>query len=233
MPDYQLYYWPVPFRGQFIRAALAYAQKSWSEADGAEISAYMAAPSESLPIPFMAPPLLIDNSRNFAIAQMPAVMLYLGDTLHLMPTAPGPRAVTAKIINDANDVLDEITLNGGKSMWTGERWQRFEPRLKRWMSLWEELGRRHGLQAGSGYLLGGDAPGIADIMTATLWNTMTERFRLLAEMLEDTAPITASLSRRIYDLPALAALARKAQADYGSAYCGGQIEKALRRVLRA
>ena len=233
MLDYQLYYWPVPFRGQFIRAALAYAEIGWSEADGTEILAFMASPPESLPIPFMAPPLLIDKSRDFAIAQMPAIMLYLGDTLHLMPTAPGPRALTTKIINDANDVLDEITLNGGKSMWTGERWRKFEPRLKRWMSLWEEMGRRHGLQAGSGFLLGGDAPGLADIMTATLWNTMTERFRPLADMLEDTAPNTASLSRRIYDLPALAALASKARSDYGEAYCGGQIERALRRVLLA
>jgi len=28
MPDYELYYWSVPFRGQFVRAVLAYAGKS-------------------------------------------------------------------------------------------------------------------------------------------------------------------------------------------------------------
>lgn len=27
MPDYELYYWSVPFRGQFVRAVLAYAGK--------------------------------------------------------------------------------------------------------------------------------------------------------------------------------------------------------------
>ena len=28
MPHYELYYWSVPFRGQFVRAVLAYAGKT-------------------------------------------------------------------------------------------------------------------------------------------------------------------------------------------------------------
>jgi glutathione S-transferase len=62
-------------------------------------------------------------------------------------------------------------------MWTEKRWQDFVPRLKKWMSLWEETGRRHGLSAETGFLLGGEAPGIADVVTATLWTTMTDRFQ--------------------------------------------------------
>src|SRR5215472_4860198 len=31
MSDYELYYWSVPFRGQFVRAVLAFAGKSWTE----------------------------------------------------------------------------------------------------------------------------------------------------------------------------------------------------------
>lgn len=34
--------------------------------------------------------------------------------------------------------------------------------------LWEETGRRHGLRPPSGFLLGGDTPSIADVVTATL-----------------------------------------------------------------
>jgi glutathione S-transferase len=138
-----------------------------------------------------------------------------------------------KIVNDANDVIDEITLDGGRQMWTKTRWLDFIPRLKKWMSFWEETGRRHGLTADSGFLLGGKAPGIADIVTATLWSTMTARFRGIAAMLEETAPMTAGLTRRIADLPPLARLAARARQDYGDAYCGGQIEASLRRVLNA
>jgi glutathione S-transferase len=98
------------------------------------------------------------------------------------------------------------------------------------MSFWEETGRRHGLGADAGFLLGGGAPGIADIITATLWSTLTERFPSIATMLEETAPHTAALSRRIAALPPLAKLAAKARKNYADAYCGGQIEASLRKA---
>ena len=233
MSDYDLYYWSVPFRGQFVRAILAYAGKTWSEAGDAAISDMIGAAVQDMPAPFMAPPLLIDNKAKVAIAQMPAIVLYLGETLNLMPTTPALRALAMKIVNDANDVIDEITLDGGREMWTQARWRDFTPRLRKWMSIWEETGRRHGLQLGAGFLLGGEAPSIADIVTATLWTTMAERFDKIAAILEETAPMTADLSRRVASLPSLAKLSAKAREDYGEAYCGGQIEASLRKVLGA
>jgi len=233
MSDYELYYWSVPFRGQFVRAVLAYAGKTWKEAGDAAISKLMDAPVSKMPVPFMGPPLLIDKKADFAIAQMPAIVLYLGETLDLMPATPALRALTMKIVNDANDVIDEITLDGGREMWTEKRWRDFTPRLEKWMTFWEETGHRHGLKAKSGFLLGGAKPGIADIVTATLWSTMTDRFHKIETMLKETAPLTAALTRRIADLPPLAELAAKAQIDYGDAYCGGQIEDSLRKVLGA
>ena len=233
MSDYELFYWPVPFRGQFIRAVLAFADKAWIERDAAAISDLMDGQVTSMPVPFMGPPVLIDRKADVAIAQMPAVISYLAETLHLMPKTPALRAMTLKIVCDANDVIDEITLDGGREMWTETRWKDFEPRLRKWMSFWEETGRRHGLTAGSGFLLGGEATGIADVITATLWSTMTDRFPTLDAILTDTAPLTAALTRRVAALPALARLAAKARRDYGDAYCGGQIEASLRKVLDA
>ncbi len=231
MSDYELYYWSVPFRGQFVRAVLAYAGKTWTEGGDTAISKLMEGPVKDMPVPFMGPPLLIDKKADFAIAQMPAVVLYLGETLDLIPTDPRLRALTMKIVNDANDVIDEITRDGGRQMWTPKSWKEFVSRLKKWMSFWEETGRRHGLKTNSGFLLGGERAGIADIVTATLWSTMTERFRTIETMLEKTAPMTAALTRRVAQQPALAALAAKARKDYGDAYCGGQIEASLRKVI--
>jgi glutathione S-transferase len=233
MSDYDLYYWSVPFRGQFVRAVLAYAGKSWTEGGDGAILKLMEGPVKDMPVPFMGPPLLIDKKADFAIAEMPAIVLYLGETLNLMPAAPSLRAMTMKIVNDANDVIDEITLDGGRQMWTQKRWLSFVPRLKKWMSLWEETGRRHGLKAHSGFLLGGEAPGVADIVTATLWSTMADRFATIEAILQEAVPMTAALSRRISELPPLAKLAAKAQLDYANAYCGGQIEASLRKVLNA
>ena len=231
MADYDLYYWPVPFRGQFVRAVLAYAGKSWTEGGGGAISKLMGGAVETMPVPFAGPPVLIDKEAKFAIAQMPAIVLYLGETLDLMPAGPARRAMTMKIVNDANDVIDEITLDGGRQMWTEKRWQDFIPRLTKWMSLWEETGRRNGLTAESGFLLGGEAPGIADVVTATLWSTMADRFRTIEAILEEAAPMTAALTRRVAELPPLARLAATARRDYGNSYCGGQIEASLRKVL--
>ena len=127
-------------------------------------------------------------------------------------------------------MIDDITLDGGRLMWTKPRWKGFLPRLAKWMSLFEETARRRGLTAESGFLFG-EAPGIADIVTATLWSTTGDRFPTLQAMLDETAPLTAALTRRVAALPALAKLAAKARHAYGEAYCGGQIEASLRKVL--
>jgi glutathione S-transferase len=233
MSDYELYYWSAPFRGQFVRAVLAYAGKSWTEAGDDKIAKLMGGAVRNMPVPFMGPPLLIDKGSNFAIAEMPTVVLYLGETLNLLPATAALRALTIKIVNDANDVIDEITNDGGREMWTEKSWAKFVPRLKKWMSFWDETGRRHGLEANSGHLLGEDTPGIADVVTATLWSTMADRFPRLGDMLEEAAPLTAALTRRIADLPPLAALAARSKAAYGDTYCGGDIEASLRKVLDA
>ena len=231
MPDYTLYYWSVPFRGQFVRAVLAFADKTWTEAGDAEIFKLMEGPVKAMPVPFMGPPVLVDHVADVAISQMPAILLYLGETLNLLPDTAASRALTLKVINDANDVIDELTLDGGRQMWTEKRWADFEPRLRKWMSLWEETGRRHGLKRTSGFLLGGAAPGMADVVTATLWTTMADRFPVLGVILQDAAPMTTALSRRVAALPPLAALAERARADYGKAWSGGKIEASLRKVL--
>ena len=233
MSDYKFYYWSVPFRGQFVRAVLTYAGKTWTEGGEDTIARLMEGTVKRMPVPFMGPPLLIDKKADFAIAEMPAIILYLGETLDLLPATAALRALTMKIVNDANDVIDDVTLDGGREMWTPKRWRAFVPRLKKWMSLWEETGRRHGLKPDSGFLLGSKSPGIADVVTAILWSTMAERFQKIEVILKETAPMTASLTRRVADLPPLAKLAAKARKDYGDAYCGGQIEASLRKVASA
>lgn len=230
MSDYDLYYWPVPFRGEFIRAILAFAGKTCTEHDSHEIEVVMGKAPEGQPVPFMGPPLLIDRSNGFAIAQMPAIALYLGETLDLLPDTPQGRALTMKIVNDANDVIDEITLDGGREMWTEAKWQEFVPRLQRWMGIWEALGRANGLEETGGTMLGSEEPGMADVVTAVLWSTMTERFTTIGALLENTAPSIAGLTRRTMQRPELARLAKTSAERYGDAYCGGEIEKSLRKV---
>jgi glutathione S-transferase len=231
MPDYTLYYWSAPFRGEFVRAVLAYAGKDWAEAGDDRISALMEGPVKAMPVPFMGPPVLVDELTGFAVSQMPAILLHLGEQLNLLPSTLEGRALSMKVVNDANDVIDELTLDGGRQMWTLERWEAFAPRLRKWMSLWEETGRRHGLAASAGHLLGTDAPGVADIVTATLWTTVGDRFPSLKAMLADEAPLIAGLSQRVAASPPLVAQAARSREAFGDTWSGGRIEASLRKVL--
>ncbi|GLK44931.1 MULTISPECIES: glutathione S-transferase [Novosphingobium] len=230
MADFDLYYWPVPFRGQFLRGILAYAGANWAEHGSDEIGEIMGRHPSGQPIPFMGPPVLVDNANGFSIAQMPAIAWYLGEKLDLLPQSLEARAQTMKVVNDANDVLDEITLDGGREMWTGEKWRGFMPRLRRWMEIWEATGRAGGLVSDGGTLFGTRDPGLADIVTATLWSTISERFAVIATVLAETAPQVDALVRRMQATPGLALLAQVSRTRYGDAYCGGEIEKSLRAV---
>jgi glutathione S-transferase len=230
VPDYTLYYWPVPFRGQFVRSVLAHVHATWNEAETDEIGALMeSAPADQL-VPHMGPPVLTDHSNGLSLAQTPAILSYLGYKHGLIPQDPERNALTAKIIADANDVLYEVTLHNGAQMWTHELWSAYRPRLRRWMAIFEETGRRHGLASEAGYMLGTEKPGLADLTAQVLWGTMTSRLPALRPILEETAPAVSGLSDRIAALPEQALLHTR-DARYGDEWCGGRIEASLRAVL--
>ncbi|GBG96624.1 glutathione S-transferase family protein [Lactococcus termiticola] len=225
--DYTLYYWPVPFRGHFLRAILTYAGASWTE--GEDIPAFMQKTSAEQPIPFMGPPFLIDHEAgDFALSQMPAIALYLGEQLGLIPDDATSRATTVKIVADANDLIDELTLQGGREMWTAEKWQAFLPRFKKWMSFWEaELAASK-----TGLLLDTEDLTVADIVSATLWMTMAERFEDIYQLLKEEAPLTLAYAHEIWQLPVFQKFSTDTISKYGNSYCGGQIEESLRKVIK-
>ncbi|MBK1696603.1 glutathione S-transferase family protein [Rhodovibrio salinarum] len=231
MADYTLYYWPSPFRGQFVRAVLAHVEASWDEAGIEEVVALHDAEPAQQVVPHMGPPVLTDHAADFSLGQTPAILAYLGGKYGLIPGDPARAALTHKITADADDVLYEMTLHNGAQMWTQARWEAYRPRLGRWMAIFEEHGRRHGLTAEQGYLLGTDAPSLADLTTHILWGTMTSQLPALRPLLETQAPAIAALSDRIGQLPQQASLRAWSEAEYGDEWCSGQIEASLRAVL--
>lgn len=231
MAEFALYYWPIPFRGQFVRALLAFAGRTWDEEEPQAIEALMDLQPAQQHVPFMGPPVLVERSTGFALSQMPAIVGFLGDRLDLLPPTAEQRALCAKMVNDASDVIDEITLDGGQLMWTAKRWKAFVPRLQRWMLIWESALERQKVQMNTGYIFGGSRAGVADLVTSTLWSTMADRFPVLGELLRQTAPRTARLSGRVQRIPVMASLRRRTAKRYGNTYCGGRIEQSLRTVL--
>jgi glutathione S-transferase len=231
MADFELLYWPIPFRGQPIRAVLAYVGVTWTEADFDVVLAERAAdPSDQL-IPHMGPPVLTDHRRGVSLSQMPAIMSYLGEDFGLLPAGPVQRALCRKVIDDANDFLYEMTRHNGDQMWTRDAWVAYQPRLSRWMAIFEETGRRHGLTSRSGFLLGCNSPSLADLATAALWSTIIAKLPPLGPVLQSHAPRIAGLCDRIQAIPSQVDLRRRSDAAYGDLWCGGQIEASLRAAL--
>lgn len=231
MPDVTLYYWPAPFRGEFVRAVLTHAGAAWDEADPEAIVELMRTAPADQPVPFVGPPVLHDHEADIWLAQMPAILAYLGDKHGLIPDDLGRAALTHKVVADASDVLYEMTRSHGAQLWDRAAWDAYRPRLARWMAVFEAQGRAHGLSADSGTLLGTDEPGLADLTAAVLWGVMTAKLPQLRPLLDGEAPALAGLVDRIAARPEQAALRRQSDARFGDIWCGGDIEASLRAVL--
>ncbi len=95
MTDYTLYYWPLPFRGQFVRSVLAHVDATWDEAGVEAISTLRRAAPSTQSIPHMGPPVLTDHATGFSLAQTPAILGFLGSKYGLVPTDPEREALCA------------------------------------------------------------------------------------------------------------------------------------------
>ncbi|RBP30601.1 hypothetical protein DET50_10715 [Marinobacter pelagius] len=74
MQDYELYYWGLPFCGNFIQLFLEEVRADYRKLDASEVY-----PDKNLNIqyPGMAPPYLYDCRAQVWFAQMPAILMEL------------------------------------------------------------------------------------------------------------------------------------------------------------
>lgn len=224
MGDHALYYWPIPFRGHFIRYVLAVGGAEWEEFGFDEVRALKDAPVAEQPYPAMAPPILHDRAADRWLSQMPAIQMYLGRKFGLI----GDLDLDLRLIADASDILFEITRTHGAQMWDRQSWHAFTThRLPRWLEIHERLVTDH---AGNG-CFGGDTPVLSDLTMAALWHTMAERLPGMRAYLEGHAPALMRLVGRVADLPPITAL-RAEWRGRTPVYCGGQIEASLLEMLK-
>ncbi|MHA7925231.1 MAG: glutathione S-transferase [Marinobacter sp.] len=228
MPDYELFYWDLPFRGNFIQLFLEEVRAHYQKLDASELY-----PDRNLNLhyPGMAPPYLYDRRAQVWFAQMPAILMHLAKAYEYLPDAPEQQTLALKVILDCDDVLMEITNHNGMMMWDQESWNDFRAhRLANWMTLFERTGQSHSLKTDAGYLLGPRLT-VADIATVALFGTLVHSFPELAKDLEHNAPRVANLCQRVEGRPAIAAFLDDQRRELGNGYCGGQIEQSLRDVI--
>lgn len=222
---FQLYYWPIPFRGCFVSHLFAYRGVPLLEETDPERNVELRGrhPSEQ-PVPYVGPPLLHDLEQDRFLSQMPAIVPYVSRELGLLPEDPLAQALCMKVLMDCNDVLMEICRYNGSMMWEREEWVAFRSeRLPRWMHVFEES-----LERG---FIGNDPVTFADIAVFALFGTMTRCLPDLDGDLVEHAPGIHALCRRIGSEPSLAEYVGSEEEKYGKLYCGGQIEASIRKML--
>jgi len=224
---YELHYWDLPFRGIFVELVLAEAGADWTRHSPGAIY-----PDHRLEraAPGMAPPFLVDTATGRTLSQMPAIVFHLAGRHGLLPQDEWPRALSLKLVLDANDVLEGITRCGGMAMWTAGDWQDFRTgRLAEWMRIFEGVARGTALEEGADWMFGDLS--LADLTVCALWGMMIHAFPLLRADLETHAPTIAALNDRVAVRPRIAEFLETQRARHGRGYCGGQIEASLRDVI--
>ena len=224
-PRFQLYYWPLPFRGCFVSYLFAYRDVPLlEEADFDKVKELMSSHPSEQDVPFMGPPVLRDLESGRTLSQMPAIVLHVSDELGLLPEDPFHAAMSMKILMDCNDVLMEICRYNGSMMWERESWKEFRSqRLPRWLDIFEASLKRG--------FLGKDPVSFADIGVFALFGNMMRCLPELEADVLDRAPGVHALCQTIGSKPSLAEFVADEEQQYGKLYCGGQIEKSIRRML--
>lgn len=226
-PKYQLYYWPLPFRGCFISYLFAYRDVPLLEEASVEKIEHLISrcPSEQ-DFPFMGPPMLRELETGLTLSQMPAIVLYVSRELDLMPEDPFDVAMCMKVLMDCNDVLMEVCRYNGSMMWEHTKWVKFRSqRFPRWMQIFEESLKRG--------FIGKKAVSFADIGVFALFGNMIRCLPELEADLLNNAPGIHALCKRIGAKPSLAKYVADEDLKYGKLYCGGQIEKSIRKMLES
>jgi glutathione S-transferase len=224
-PRFQLYYWPIPFRGCFISYLFAYRGVPLLEVSNFDEIKNQKdrRPSEQY-VPFMGPPMLRDLESGHTLSQMPAIVLYVSRELEFMPEDLFDLSMCMKVLMDCNDVLMEICRYNGSTMWTREEWKQFRSlRLPRWLEIFEESLKRR--------FIGNEPVSFADIGVLALFGNMTRCLPELEADLLSHAPGIHALCQRIGSRPSLAEYVAHQEQQYGKLYCGGQIEKSIRKMI--
>ncbi|MDV2081118.1 glutathione S-transferase [Marinobacter xestospongiae] len=225
IPRFQLFYWPIAFRGCFVSYLFAYRNIPLQEETSPDVIARLKSlPPGEQDIPFVGPPVLKDRKTGHTLSQMPAIVQYAAQELGLTPQDPYTAALSLKVLMDCNDLLMELCRYNGSSMWTHEEWREFRTRrLPQWLRLFEEaLIRGH---------FGNEQVTFADIGVYALFGNMIRCLPELEPDLHTHAPGIHALCQRIGAQPSLAAYVAEQEQRFGKLYCGGQIEASIRAML--
>jgi glutathione S-transferase len=233
MAEYVLYYWPLGFRGNLIRALLDFTGTPYTEGDTEELLRLKGMTPTEADALFMAPPLLYDKEMDLYLAQASAIIGHLSRKLAMRPDSLRKQSIGEKIVDDCGDILNEVTRGCGAKMWDQESWEAFISsggRFEKWLLIFEQTARREGLEGNHGFFLGTETATFTDTTVFALLATLERSVPELSPLMRTHAPRVMALCDRLGSNPGLVALFQRMPER---PYCGGMIEESLRKVISA
>lgn len=222
-----VYYWPIPFRGNFAKLLLADAGAAYRCASREEVIGLLFAKATEQPTPMFAPPAI--SVGAFHVNQTPAAVVYLAKKFGYEPETPEESAVALKTLSDCNDILAELTRNNGHQMWDEEAWTTFVGnRLVRWLSIIDGVaaGRAKHKSSADGDWCFGAKISYADFAIAHIFSMIGLSLGMKA-YLEKNAPAAWALTEKVRAREGVAKLYEEQAKSYGTNTCGGQIQKSI------
>ena len=229
-----VYYWPLKFRGNFLKLILEEVNVPYTNASYEDElkELVFSKPVSERPFPFFAPPFI--KVGEYMISQMPAACQYLAKKYGLDATSLEDSSHALMIVMNCNDIWEEITRGGGHySMWTLDQWKTWKQhRLTKWLNILESLLVRNNTaeELGSEAFFFDNRLTYADLAVFHVLDGLCYDLSM-EEFVRKCAPILHAyylqLGRRA-NIKAFVAKQRRDQV----AYCGGQIEKSIREVIR-
>mmetsp|Transcript_11074 Transcript_11074/g.23757 ORF Transcript_11074/g.23757 Transcript_11074/m.23757 type:complete len:278 (-) Transcript_11074:3607-4440(-) len=244
--EWELVYWPVTFRGNFVRVLFEHAGVAYQDTGSFESNMkLMSLPPHEQPLPFVGPPVLRNKKTGFALSQTAAIVAYLGKKLGYDPSDLETSALALKIVLDCLDILGEISLSNGAQMWTRESWASFRgegKRLDSWLKNLEASAQRFGggttsaqksVPSSEVWMLGTPTASIADLALFALLEQLVRNMPPLKSDVLRAAPLCWSIVERLAAQQNLRSFIQKQTAQLPRRFCAPKIQASIYAMIEA
>eukprot|EP00485_Elphidium_margaritaceum_P002779 CAMPEP_0202698330 /NCGR_PEP_ID=MMETSP1385-20130828/11601_1 /ASSEMBLY_ACC=CAM_ASM_000861 /TAXON_ID=933848 /ORGANISM="Elphidium margaritaceum" /LENGTH=239 /DNA_ID=CAMNT_0049355017 /DNA_START=49 /DNA_END=768 /DNA_ORIENTATION=- len=229
-----IYYWPIQFRGNFLKLILEEKGIKYScTRDWESMQQLMAKEIKQREFPYFAPPIL--KHGDFISSQMAASAQYLAKKYNMDAKSLEDSTHALMICMNANDILCELTRNCGAQQWTDVKdWQTFKStRLVRWLDILTELLQRNASNdtkdAGKTLFYFGTDVTYADTSVFHVLYSLIS-FMRMKDLVESSYPLLYRFYEQIYSRPNINAFIKQQEADKLE-WCGGLIEKSMLAMM--
>uniref|UniRef100_A0A7S2TQD9 Glutathione S-transferase n=1 Tax=Lotharella oceanica TaxID=641309 RepID=A0A7S2TQD9_9EUKA len=228
MSDITIYYWPIRFRGNFLKYILEEAGHKYATVSTyPEIKKALDDAKDGYPV--FAVPLL--KVGSFRCSQMPAAVLHLAKMFHMEPSDGNDKTLALMMLLNCNDILDSITMNGGHyMMWTPEKWKTFQDgRLAKWLGVLDTaLGKNPKNAKAEKIYFFGVKPTYVDFGVLAILDGLVDEFGLVEYV--GKFPLLSRFFKEMSARPSVQKLwsvQKPKDRSKWAPWCGGQIQKSI------